>query len=269
MRFLFFPLIIILFVFAAFLLFFGLWEVIPRAEHTGIVEYGAKSSPVAESVEPAEPVVEKKKIETEKTGQEPESEKNILLEVPFASQAPSADWENIIFQQGCEEASVLMAMMWVQGKRWATVADVEEAIILLSNFEQKTYGEFRDTSSIDTARLIRDYFNYDNIEVKSGIDARDIKTELWKGNLIIVPVNGQKLNNPFYTPPGPMQHMLVIKGYDAESKEFITNDSGTKHGNGFRYNEKILENALRDYPTGYKEDIVEINKRMIVVGKER
>lgn len=189
----------------------------------------------------------------------------ILHNVPFSPQAPSANWDNVIFQQGCEEASILMAMLWVEGKKFISPKDAEKAIIAMSSFEQKNYGEFRDTSSADTVRWAKDYFDYENIEAKNDINTEDIKAELVNGNLVIVAVNGQKLGNPFYTPPGPIQHMLVIRGYDASKKEFITNDPGTKRGEAFRYKEEILGGALQDYATGYKEPTVEARRVMIVV----
>jgi hypothetical protein len=191
---------------------------------------------------------------------------NTLLNVPFTFQASLGDWSNIIFQQGCEEASIFMAMLWVEGKT-TNPTGAAEAIKALSYFEARTYGEFRDTSAEDSIRLIRDYFHYENFEVRHDIGAEDIRHELAKGNLVIVPVNGQKMRNPFYTPPGPIQHMTVIRGYDASAQEFITNDPGTKRGEGFRYKEEILEAALQDYVTGYKEPIHEVRKAMIVVSR--
>jgi hypothetical protein len=161
-----------------------------------------------------------------------------------------------------------MSMLWVENKRFISATDAKKAIYAISNFAQKNYGEFRDTSAADTAMIMRDYFDYENIEVKNDITAEDIKRELVNGNLVIVPVNGQKVGNPFYTPPGPVQHMLVIRGYDAEKKEFITNDPGTRHGEGFGYGEGVLESALQDYMTGYKEPIHEARKVMIVVHPE-
>ena len=193
-------------------------------------------------------------------------EQTIFNNVSFTSQAPFADWDNVIFQQGCEEASMLMAMFWVEGRQ-ITKSGAEKAILAIAKYEQKNYGEFRDTSIEDTAMIMRDYFDYKNIEVKNNINTEDIKEELVNGNLVIVAVNGQKIGNPFYTFPGPLQHMLVVTGYDAEKKDFITNDPGTKRGEAFRYREDILEAALQDYVTGYKEPIIEVKKSMIVVSR--
>jgi len=80
-------------------------------------------------------------------------------------------------------------------------------------------------------------------------------------------MNGQKLKNPFFTPPGPLEHMIVIIGYDYQTNEFITNDSGTKHGQNYRYKENILFEALRDYPTGNHKPIIDIQKNIIIVQK--
>ena len=190
--------------------------------------------------------------------------KNSLLAVPFTAQAPFANWNKQVFQDGCEEASILMAMRWVDGRSLSKAA-ANRAIIAISKFEWRNYGEFRDLSAADTAQAMRDYFNYQNVMLVQNIRAMDIKRELSKGNLVIVPVNGQKLNNPFYTPPGPPKHMIVVRGYDVAKREFITNDPGTRRGEGLRYAEAVLEAALQDYPTGHHEPITTIKKVMIVV----
>ena len=39
----------------------------------------------------------------------------------------------------------------------------------------------------------------------------------------------------YYAHPGPVRHMLLIKGYDGERGVFITNDPGTRHGESFEY----------------------------------
>lgn len=195
----------------------------------------------------------------------PSPKPTVLFNVPFTPQAPFGDWGDPRQQDGCEESSAIMAMHWVDNKS-LTLEKAEQGITTISDFELEKYGGYHDTSARDTIeRIFKDYFNYNNVALKSGIDGNDIKRELQKGNLVLVPVNGQLLNNPFYNPPGPLQHMLVIKGYDDNTKEFITNDPGTKRGDSFRYSENLLESALQDYPTGYKEPITQINKVMIIV----
>lgn len=194
----------------------------------------------------------------------PVNSESVFLDVSFTSQAPDGDWKNSTFQNGCEEASILMAMRWVNGET-LTMADAIREITDISDFEQKNYGNFYDTSAEDTAKLMRDYFKYENVGIINGVTANIIKSELKKGNLIIAPMNGQILGNPFYTAPGPAEHMIVIIGYDPLKKEFITNDPGTRHGEKYRYNEFVFEAAIRDYPTGYHEPIPTVNKNIIIV----
>jgi SanA protein len=192
-------------------------------------------------------------------------EKNVLLDAPFISQAPFGNWSDPRKQDGCEEAMAIMAMAWVNGER-LTPQIADKKIDEISAYEEKMYGSFHDTNAQDTAqRIFREFFKYDNIKVKHDITKEDIKQELFKGNLVIVPTDGQLLNNPNYTPPGPTTHNLVVIGYDISTNEFITNDPGTRRGEKYHYDENILESALLDYPTGNHEKIEEIITAMIVI----
>ena len=212
----------------------------------------------------AETIVSSPSKEQESNGELVVSEQSILLEVPFSSQAPSAQWNDVVFQNACEETAILMAMRWAED---ATLSkeDAEREIAAIAEFQKETYGHFHDRSAADTAQLMKEYFDYQNVEYVTDIDTSDIKRELLDGNVVIVPVNGQVLNNPFYTPPGPLEHMIVVVGYDEETHEFITHDPGTKRGANFRYEEDVLNQALRDYGTGYHETIKGVSKVMIVV----
>ncbi len=191
----------------------------------------------------------------------------ILLEVPFLAQAPFGQWENPIYQNACEEASLLTALLWVRGVRSVSKEEASLELKKIADFEIEKYNNFYDHSLADTGQIMRDYFNYHNIEIKEAVSADNIVKELERGNLVIVPINGQILKNPFYTPPGPDRHMLVIIGYDFQTDEFITNDVGTRHGEKFRYKKNILESAIRDYPTGHKEPILEVKKTMLIIKK--
>ncbi|MCK4525280.1 MAG: C39 family peptidase, partial [Candidatus Andersenbacteria bacterium] len=192
-------------------------------------------------------------------------EKNVLLDAPFISQAPLGNWSDPRKQDGCEEAAAIMAMAWVNREK-LTPEIADERINKISAFEEKEYGNFYDTNANDTVkRIFKGYFEYDNVEAVSDINKEDIKKELFKGHLVIVPTNGRLLGNPYYTLPGPVTHNLVIIGYNIDSKEFITNDPGTRRGEKYRYNEDVLEGALFDYPTGYHEEVKEIKTAMIVI----
>ncbi|NQV00931.1 MAG: C39 family peptidase [Parcubacteria group bacterium] len=192
---------------------------------------------------------------------------NYLLNIPFICQAPFAEWDNSIFQDGCEEAASLMAVYWALNKELdKNIA--QEKIIAMADYQKKKFGQAEDTSAQDTTeRLIKGYFEYSNAEVRRNINIHDIIEEIKKGNAVIVPANGQLLGNPYFTQPGPEKHNLIIRGYDENKQEFITNDPGTRRGEEYRYNQDVLYNAIRDYPTGYHELIERIEKVMIVVWK--
>lgn len=172
--------------------------------------------------------------------------------VPFTSQAPSAQWSDPVFQNACEEASILMAAAWAKNEETLPgKAIVERDIRSISANAEKRFGKNAyDTSAEDTAILFREYSGADAI-VRHDAALVDIMDAIRKENIVIAPFDGRKLGNRHYTPPGPVYHMLVIIGYDASTGEFITNDPGTRHGASYRYDKDVIFDAIRDYRTGY------------------
>lgn len=160
-----------------------------------------------------------------------------------------------------------MAMSWIRGTD-ITPEKARQEILAVSDYELTNYGVFLDTSAQDTVeRIFKGYYKYQNAEVVYDISAENIKNELRKGNLVITPMNGQELHNPYYTQPGPLRHMLVIIGFDPDSKEFITNDPGTRQGKQYRYPEDIFFKAISDYLTGDDLPLPPKRKVMIVIKK--
>ncbi len=197
-----------------------------------------------------------------------EKDESILLDVPFMSQAPTFKWSDDRFQSGCEEAAVLMALAWagVEHLGKTRVAQAQ-AILDLAEFEKESYGVYFDTSSQDTIRFAAAYSGYQGFSIHNNIKWRDILRALEQGFLVIVPADGRLLHNPNFKGLGPIEHMLVIRGYDYGTQEFITNDSGTRNGEGYRYHRKVLFTAIRDYKTGHIEKGRPRTKSMIVVEK--
>lgn len=194
-------------------------------------------------------------------------EKVLIANVPFTPQAPFGGWSDQRQQDGCEEASSLMAVKWARGQS-LTKDEALKEITGISDWLLKTYGEYRDISSADMVDWIfKDYFNYHKVALVHDITVNDIINELKKGNLVITPMNGQIMHNPNYRAPGPPRHMIVIRGYDPATKKFITNDPGTRNGELYTYDDAVLYEAIRDYPTGYHEIIKQIEKNMVVVSK--
>lgn len=194
---------------------------------------------------------------------------SLLLEVPFMTQAPTFKWSNDRFQSGCEEASVLMALAWAGVQPLAKTRERQERAILdLVRFEKEKYSVYYDTSTQDTIRFASEYSGFKGFSLQRNIGWRDILRSLEKGFLVIVPADGRVLQNPNFKGRGPQEHMLVIRGYDYTTQEFITNDPGTRMGEKYRYHRKVLFAAIRDYKTGHKEKGRPRTKSMIVAAKE-
>lgn len=191
--------------------------------------------------------------------------------VPFIVQAPFANWKDIDFQNGCEEASIVMAMGWINGEKTISPTEAKKRILEIIAFENKTLGYSADTDVTDIEKIFRQYYKYENIKVAKNISIEDIKNELQKGNLVLVPAFGRALKNPNFTQPGPITHMLVIIGYDPVAKEFITNDPGTRNGAGYRYGENVFFSAIWEYSSGKEPPSIPnsetMPKAMISVGK--
>lgn len=184
----------------------------------------------------------------------------VNIDVPFLSQAPYAIWDEL-HDHACEEAAIIMVYYYLIGKE--LTRDVgEKEIQNMVDWQIENWGGHFDSNAEQIVELFKDYFDYNKIELVYGFDIENIKKELAIGNPIVVPAAGRALGNPYFTPPGPEYHVLVIKGYDDEKYEFIVNDPGTKRGADFRYNYQVLENAIHDFNS---EDILNGRKVMIVV----
>lgn len=181
------------------------------------------------------------------------------LNVPFTSQAPSTNWD-LPFKEACEEASLIMVDKFYKGQSFQSASETEDEIKKIVAFEEQKLGFRLDTDAKQTAQILKDYFGYTNVRVAYDITIDDIKKELDQGRPVIIPAAGRMLGNPYYRQPGPLYHMLVVKGYT--STKFITNDPGTRHGKDFTYSFDTFYNAIHDWNNGNVENG---RKAMIVV----
>lgn len=190
----------------------------------------------------------------------------VNIAVPFTPQAPFAEWDDPRQQDGCEEASLTMAWHWLQNKSLTpTIAKAE--ILNLYQKVVELFGEVADTSAEDTAKLFKEYYHYDKIRVVYDVNSQLIKNELKAGHVVLVPADGTILKNPYYTAPGPIRHMIVIKGYDDKRQEFITNDPGTRRGADFRFSYNVVIKAIVNYSTGNHGSLIDGRKVAIIVEK--
>lgn len=185
--------------------------------------------------------------------------------VPFLPQAPLGEWNDIRQQEGCEEASVLMAMGWIYGQSYE-LNNARNEILAMTAAQVRDYGTHQDTSAADTVdRLFKGYFGYAKAEVVYDASPEIIVTALQKGQLVLAMVNGKELENPYFRVPAPDRHMIVVHGYDAATEEFITHEPGTRNGRDYRYSYEVIRDSLRDYASGAYVPIPEPPRRAIIV----
>lgn len=179
----------------------------------------------------------------------------ILLDVPFTSQAPFGQWSDPLFQDGCEEASLLMAARYFRGKTDDAInsSDATAAITTLSHYARDTYGFYLDIAAADVAHLANDFYDHITATYATDLTREDIIAALADDALVVLPMNGTALSNPNFTNGGPQRHALLVIGYDPVARAFITNDPGTRNGHHYRYDEDVLIGAIRDYVSGYHE----------------
>lgn len=241
---------------------------VTKVENVVLQEADIRTESLPEEKKIAEP--EKQVIEGDVAESQAVAEKvpesSLIASVPFAVQAPFGEWDDPLFQNACEEASIVMAEHWLSGKP-LTKEIAKQDISALSKFEKKWLGHSVDASVEDTLKLFQDYYGIASGEVHLDIALADIREALASGSIVIVPADGRKLQNPHFTQPGPPRHMLVVIGYDAKMREFIVNDPGTRHGEGYRYDEDVLYGAILDYPTGDHLPIRSVRKSMVTIEK--
>ncbi len=212
-----------------------------------------KNNPPSTADLPPAPFVEQKEVK--EPSPEPAPEKTLpeklLLSVPFTPQAPTANCDEL-HNEACEEASVLMANAFFQGDtRSILPADEAEAEIeKLTAWQQKNLGYYLSIDSEEAVRMIQEVYGL-QAEVVRKFDEDSIKKALSEQKLVLVPVNGRELGNPYFRQPGPIYHMFVIKGYDKNG--FIVNEPGTKRGKDYRYTYDTIRGAVGDYDHDTKE----------------
>ena len=188
--------------------------------------------------------------------------------VLFASQAPLTNWD-ALHEEACEEASMIMAVKYF--KKLPLDNNIMEAEIQRLVKWETDNGYKVDLNAAEIVKVMADYFGFNNVKISRDVNADQMKYELSKGNLIIIPAAGRDLHNPNYKAPGPIYHMLLIKGYS--SSQFITNDPGTRKGNGYRYDYATIIGAIHDWNQDLaegemtEEEMTQGEKVIIIVGR--
>jgi len=202
---------------------------------------------------PVAPVVDKEEVTVIETiPKEPTElvEHSIkILPVPFTVQAPYANWD-LPYQEACEEASIIMLVDFVLGRDdlRLTPEEADERILELVQWETDN-GYTIDITAQEVTQVLNERFGVRAEVVSYSVDA--IKQQINLGKPVILPAAGRLLGNPYFRTPGPLYHMLVVKGYEGD--EFITNDPGTRRGENFRYHYSAFDRAVHDWNGGEVE----------------
>jgi len=182
--------------------------------------------------------------------------RSINLNVPFQAQAPFGNWA-LPYSEACEDASIIMVDHYLR-KVGLSKQQMKSEIDQMVAWEKKHGGWTPNMSVERVVQVAKAFYNY-KLEIISNLTINKIKTELALGHPVIVPTAGRKLGNLNFRPPGPLYHMIVIKGYTA-SGYFITNDPGTHKGADYLYGQTRLINAVHDWtgtsPTGPKIGLI-------------
>lgn len=173
----------------------------------------------------------------------------VKIDVPFYVQSPFAKWDDL-HNEACEEASLIMAESWIKNEVLEK-QELNQKILDSVVWQKENWGGHFDLNSQEVVELANKYFEIEKIYYTFVNSVDDIKKELNKGNLVIVPTAGRLLGNPYYRTPGPAYHMLVVVGYN--KKDIITNDPGTRNGENFSYSSDVFFNAIHDWPFSIKE----------------
>jgi hypothetical protein len=203
-------------------------------------------------------------IQSSQASSTPNQPAVLNLPIPFTSQAPTGNWDTV-HNEDCEEATSLMANAYLTGNTDVVLpaAQVDTEMTNLNNWEDAHFGYHLDTTAQETAQMIEGFYGL-TATVQNNFTLQDIKDQINLHHVVILPVNGRLIGNPNYTQPGPIYHMLVIRGYT--SANLITNDSGTRRGQNYPYTFDTLYNAGADW--GHATNTIEQNKKvMIIVSK--
>jgi uncharacterized protein YvpB len=182
--------------------------------------------------------------DTKTAGKEPEEPANAsyLIKMPFLVQAPEANWDTV-HEDACEETSLIMVQTYMNKTQAITKTEGEKSILSLVDYEDKnSYGTSITLKELN--QIAKDYFKMNTGRVESATIDK-IKKEIASGRPVILPAAGKVLFNPNFKNGGPNYHMLVVKGYDKDG--FITNDLGTRKGEGYSYPFDTIFNAIHDW----------------------
>lgn len=157
--------------------------------------------------------------------------------------------------------SLLLVHHFLEGTD-LSLQQAEQELLALIAWEE-AHGYSQDVTVQELGKIAGEYFGHDSRVIENPT-ADELKRLLAAGDPVIVPAAGRDLRNPYFSGAGPWYHMLVLTGYNEFF--FVTNDVGTRRGEGYVYRFATLLNAIHDW-TGIKEEIRTGARRVLVIEK--
>jgi hypothetical protein len=179
----------------------------------------------------------------------------IYEEVPFVMQAPYGWYDP--WDYFAEEAAVHMAMQWALSSRIPDLRTSANAMEAIYEWEKANLGTYGDTDAAQTRSIFTNYYGHAGAYLTDDTSLDALKDTLHSGSLILLIVNGQILDSPYYGNPAPEHHAILLVGYeeDAEADEngntngfFIAHDPGTKYGDYQEYDFQKVLDSIKDSP---------------------
>lgn len=177
----------------------------------------------------------------------------LVLGVPFTSEIPDGSWAKP-WNNACEEASIVMVDAWYQGKKSLTIDEAKQAMQRLFEWENTHFGGNANTDAAQTHELIMAQASF-SATIKHNPSLEDLKNELRAGRPVISLHYGYDLKNPLHrwARNGSYYHMMVLVGFDDETKEFLVNDTALEEGLDYRYSYATILKSLHDYDATTKK----------------
>jgi uncharacterized protein YvpB len=199
-------------------------------------------------------------------GQAQSRPQSVHMNVPFTLQAPLQEWSDPRQADGCEEASIAMAMAWARGGATVPAEEFKRDIINMSEYERVIFGFYQDTSAQDTARVLKEFYQYHDVFIKEHISSEDIKQELANNRVVIIPLNVRQTGLAIYK-YGPIRHTILAVGYDDTTNEIIVHDPYYSKAQNMRIPAAALDKALWNYTSGVHKPLPARTTALISVGK--
>ena len=176
------------------------------------------------------------------------------LQPPFTTQAPHGIWSSP-WSDYAEEAVALMAMQGLWGNDLDSKDLVADELLALGTWESEQFGDSILADMSQMQRIFKEYFNHEAVQLWETPDLISMQDLLEQGAWLIVPVNGQVLDNPRYGDPAPEHHMILL--FDVNEEGFVAHDPGTRYGEATIYDKQKILDSIQD---------LDGSKRVLIMG---